>query len=452
MKFIESINERIKKTNDLIKSDVIMTDELLGPDKNLPYVLKSFIYSNEKFDFSLINDVEKCFFEIELFKFIKEEHGIEKNLFGRWDFRTSLYHNFNYHLMGLDYRIEVSRKEAEIKNDSILNDLKQLGLKDAVVIDLEFFEFPQWDKQFDISRKIRKIDFSQINHTELRDYFKDNFLHVEKEKIHLKIIKCNNINGKKIYLPLYVGLGTNEPFGLAIKKEGDKSRWYKLSLDSDVPYIEKGKIKTLSHDNNTIDNILSDSILIENDNSWNQESKTMIMTAINKNHQNTEEGNNNLLKGYVKFNYKATSNEIVIEKPVSSLEPYYDKTNVERMDIWKEYINGKSLFSEINELLQKSQEKYEIFFELFNCPYKIISEIGTRKVVELIGRKYNKILKVQDLQMLPNCVKHGNINTVAGDLYMLGVDSNRNRVSSLLIQLLILTDRFEQHLDGNFKV
>lgn len=54
--------------------------------------------------------------------------------------------------------------------------------------------------------------------------------------------------------------------------------------------------------------------------------------------------------------------------------------------------------------------------------------------------------------MLPNCIEHGNINTVAGDLYMLGIDSNRNRVSSLLIQLLILTGRFEQHLDGNFKV
>ncbi|HFD3139459.1 TPA: hypothetical protein ACF21K_004414 [Escherichia coli] len=452
MRFIESINERIKKTNDLIKSDVIMTDEILGPDKNLPYILKSFIYSNEKFNFSLINDVENSFFGIELFKFIKEDRGIEKDLFGRWDFRTSLYHNFNYHLMGLDYRIEVSRKESVIQNDSILNDLRQLGLKDGVVIDLEFFEFPQWDKQFDVSRKISQIDFNEINHTELRDYFKDNFLHVEKEKIHLKIIKCNQVNGKKIYLPLYVGVGTNEPFGLAIKKDGDKSRWYKLSLDSDAPYIEEGKIKILSCNNSTINNILVDSNLIDNDNSWNQKSKTMIMTAINKNHQNTEEGNNNLLKGYVKFNYKSTNNDIVIGKPISSLEPYYDKKNVVRMDIWKEYINGKDFFLELNELLEKSQEEYEIFFELFNCPYKIISEIGTKKIVELIGRKYKKILKTQDLKMLPNCIEHGNINTVAGDLYMLGIDSNRNRVSSLLIQLLILTGRFEQHLDGNFKV
>ncbi|MGQ6471259.1 hypothetical protein ACUNEK_25995, partial [Serratia sp. IR-2025] len=87
-----------------------MTDELLGPDKNLPYILKDFLYSNEGFDFSKINDVENCFFEIELFKFRKEEYGIEKDLFGRWDFNTSLYHNFNYHLMGFDYRIEVSRK------------------------------------------------------------------------------------------------------------------------------------------------------------------------------------------------------------------------------------------------------------------------------------------------------------------------------------------------------
>lgn len=452
MKFLESINERIKKTNNLIKSDITVTDELLGPDKNLPYILKDFLYSNEGFDFSKINDVENCFFEIELFKFSKEEYGIEKDLFGRWDFNTSLYHNFNYHLMGFDYRIEVSRKEDVIENNSILRDLRQLNVADAVVIDLEFFEFPQWDKQFDVSRKICNIDFDNINHTELRDYFKDNFLHVEKEKIHLKIIKGNNKNGEIIYLPLYIGLGTNEPFGLAIKKEGDKSRWYKLSLDSDLPYIERGEIKESFHSNDTLESILSDSFLIDNDNSWDQKSRTMVMTAINNNYQNTEERNNNLLKGHIKFDYKSINNKVSIEKPISRLEPYYDKKNVERMKVWEEYINGKDIFLEIKSLLKKSQEEYEAFFELCNCPYKIISEIGTKKVVDLIGRKYNKILKTQDYNMLPDCVRHGNVNTIAGDLYKLGIDSSRNRVSSLLIQLLIKTGRFKQHLDGSFKV
>ncbi|OSL75032.1 hypothetical protein EAXG_01565 [Escherichia coli TA054] len=451
MKLHELIKENIKKRNELIKQDIIFTDEILGPDKNLPNILKDFLYSNEKFDFSIINNVENCFFETELFKFNKVKHGIEKDLFGRWDFRTSLYHNFNYHLMGFDYRIEVSRKETEIQNKSILNDLRKLGLKGAVVIDLEFFEFPQWDKQFDISRKINQIDLNQKN-TELRDYLKDNLLHVEKEKIHLKIIKCNDINGKKIYLPLYIGLGTNEPFGLAIKKEGNKSRWYKLSLDSDVPYIEKGEIKTLNHSDDNIRNIILDSDLIGNDNSWDQKSKTMIATAINKNHQNTEDSDNNLLKGYIKFNYIIIDNEISIGKPISSLEPYYDKKDVVRMDIWKKYINTKDIFSEINELLKKPQEQYEVFFELFNCPYRIISNIGTKKVVDLIGRKYKKILTSQDFSMLSDCVKHGNVNTIAGDLYKLGIDSSRNKVSSLLIQLLIETGRFEQHLDGNFTV
>ncbi|MGQ6529850.1 hypothetical protein ACUNEN_18355, partial [Serratia sp. IR-2025] len=155
---------------------------------------------------------------------------------------------------------------------------------------------------------------------------------------------------------------------------------------------------------------------------------------------------------HIKFDYKSINNKVSIEKPVSRLEPYYDKKNVDRMKVWEEYINGKDIFSEIKALLKKSQEEYEAFFELYNCPYKIISEIGTKKVVELIGRKYNKILKTQDYNMLPDCVRHGNVNTIAGDLYKLGIDSSRNRVSSLLIQLLIETDRFKQHLDGSFKV
>lgn len=417
---------------------------VLNPDKDLPTILYQFLYSNKKFDFSLINDIEKYFFTNNLFSFEKKLFGIEKNLFGRWDFNSSISPN----LMGLDYRIEVSRKE-EIPDSAIKEDLKQLNLKEAVIVDLEFFEFAQWAMQFDISQKLITLDRDSIKFNELRDYIKENALHIEKEKIHLKIIKCKNKNGKDIYLPLYIALGTNEPFGLAPKQEGHKPRWYKLSLDTEEPYLEEGKIKILSTDKKIINQIVSnDKVeLIENDNSCDAKTKTF--TVINRSCKNIQSSHNDLLQGYIKYNYSIKDNAPVIKEPISIIEPYYNKENVRRIDIWRQYIDKKYIFDELIFLLNKSQEEYENFFELFNSPYRTISQLGTIKTVELIQRKYKKILTDQESDMLNACVAANNINTIAGDLYKLGIDSNRNRISSLLIQVLLLTGRFKQHLDGN---
>ncbi|MDG2677797.1 hypothetical protein P7M20_09365 [Vibrio parahaemolyticus] len=451
MKLKEKLEEAMRKSDSLIKSDKVMMDQVLGTDKNLPYILSNFLYSNEQFNFSLIEDLEKCFFEIELFSFEKRQLGIEKSLFGRWDFNSSMYHNFNYYLMGLDYRIEVSRKEEKIHNPNIEKDLKQLNLKDAIIVDLEFFEFPQWERQFDVSQKIKEIDFDKIKHDELRDYVKENLLHIEKEKIHLKIVKCKDQEDKNIYLPLYIGLGTNEPFGLGLKNKGDKSRWYKLSLDAAEPYLEEGKIKVISKESQVIYSTLTDNCqIIINDNSWNPKSNTVIATVVNTSCQNAKKSGNDLLNGYIEYSYSTKDKDLTLDKPISKVQPYYEKNNVTRIDIWKEYLKGKDLFEELKYLLSKSQKEYEKFFELFNCPYKIISELGTEKVVDLIGAKYNKILTEQEFSMLVDCVKWGNVNTISGDLYKLGIDSNRNRISSLLIQALLSTGRFKEHVDGDF--
>ncbi|OPH47970.1 hypothetical protein [Vibrio campbellii] len=451
MKLKEKLEEAMKKSDSLIKSDKVIMDQVLGTDKNLPYILSNFLYSNEQFDFSLIEDLEKCFFEIELFSFEKKQLGIEKSLFGRWDFNSSMYHNFNYYLMGLDYRIEVSRKEEKIHNLNIEKDLKQLNLKDAIIVDLEFFEFPQWERQFDVSQKIKEIDFDKIKHDELRDYVKENLLHIEKEKIHLKFVKCKDQEDKNIYLPLYIGLGTNEPFGLGLKNKGDKSRWYKLSLDAAEPYLEEGKIKVISKDPKVIDSTLADDCqIIINDNSWDPKSNTVIATVVNTSCQNAKKSGNDLLNGYIEYSYSTKDKDLTLDKPISKVQPCYEKNTVTRIDIWKEYLKGKDLFEELKCLLSKSQKEYEKFFEIFNCPYKIISELGTEKVVDLIGAKYNKILTEQEFSMLADCVKWGNVNTISGDLYKLGIDSNRNRISSLLVQALLSTGRFKEHVDGDF--
>ncbi|HHK8460863.1 TPA: hypothetical protein ACQYBX_000001, partial [Vibrio parahaemolyticus] len=228
-------------------------------------------------------------------------------------------------------------------------------------------------------------------------------------------------------------------------------RWYKLSLDAAEPYLEEGKIKVISKESQVIYSTLTDNCqIIINDNSWNPKSNTVIATVVNTSCQNAKKSGNDLLNGYIEYSYSTKDKYLTLDKPISKVQPYYEKNNVTRIDIWKEYLKGKDLFEELKYLLSKSQKEYEKFFELFNCPYKIISELGTEKVVDLIGAKYNKILTEQEFSMLVDCVKWGNVNTISGDLYKLGIDSNRNRISSLLIQALLSTGRFKEHVDGDF--
>lgn len=51
------------------------------------------------------------------------------------------------------------------------------------------------------------------------------------------------------------------------------------------------------------------------------------------------------------------------------------------MDIWKEYINGKDFFLELNELLEKSQEEYEIFLSFSIVHIRLYLRLGRKRLL-----------------------------------------------------------------------
>jgi hypothetical protein len=435
---IEKFKEHFKKSEKSRDADAALLDDILKKDKDFPVALYDYYISNKTYSecFKGFSDIYNCFINTEIFNFEKKSSGIEKNLFGLWKFQPNIYKNLKHQFFG-DIRIEVSRKESNVTDKSIVDDLKALNIVDYKIVDIEFFEFSDWESQFDLSNKIRDSIFIINDHTELRDYIKQNKLHLEKEKIHCKFI-VGKKSDKDIILPLYIGIGTNEAYGLQLKVGDDKNRWFKLTLDIEKPYIEKAYLKTKETDKNKIENLLKryEWTGVTNDDSWDD--KSVICTIINTSELDYRKEKNDALICFLKCK---TKNGHPTE-PIAIVSPEYNKEYVNRLDLWKEYISGqKCLNTYLFNLLEQSQNNYQCFFYMYNCPYRIISGLGTEKVARAVSLKYKKILSDGDFSLLANCVEWNNINTIAGDIHRLGIDSERNRISSLLFTYLLAQDQ-----------
>lgn len=447
MEYIKKFKENLIKNENSIKEDVNLLNDILGSDKNFPSVLCDYYLSNESYSecFARFDNIKKCFISSDIFRFEKKLHGIEKDLYGLWTFQPGIYKHLKHAFFG-DIRVEVARKVNSVTNQCVINDLKELNITDYNIVDIEFFEFSDWETQFDLSEKIKESKFKISNHRELSDYIKDNKLHLEKEKIHCKFIVGKNM-GNKIILPLYFGIGTNEAYGLQLKVGDDKNRWFKLALDIDYPYIEKAYIKTVETDRKKVKNILDRYAFfgLTNEDTWSNGS--VVCTIINKSSLDYKREKNNALICFLKCNVVNGSPS----KPIAIVSPEYKKEQVNRIEIWRNYISGeKSVNAYLFELLEKSQKEYQSFFHMYNCPYRIISGLGTEKVARAIGLKYKKILSFNDYEKLSKCVDWNNINAIAGDIYKLGIDSERNRISSLIFTFLLKENRFDEIIDNEY--
>ncbi|MGR5382191.1 hypothetical protein [Vibrio harveyi] len=445
MKYITEFKDRMVKSENLIKEDAHLLEQLLGADKSFVNSLYDYYLSNDTFTecFKDFADLENCFTGTDIFRFEENKEGIEKNLYGSWIFQPGIYNHLKHRFFG-DIRIEVSRKEESVKNEKVIADLEHLNIKNYKIVDIEFFEFSDWDNQFDLSQKIKDSKLKIKDHKEFRDFIKHNHLHLEKEKIHFKFVVGVKDN-KKVTLPLYIGIGTNEAYGLQIKMGQDKNRWFKLALDIDNPYKEEAYIKTVSTDKNMIKNLLDkqDWFCVTNEDSWSN--GTVICTVINRAHIDYKERDNQALICFLKCNVAngAPSN------PVAIVSPEYKNEQVSRFDIWSCFLRESYSVNEyLFDLIEKSQKDYQCFFELYNCPYRIISSFGTNKIAKVIGLKYEKILTFSDFSMIAKCVEWDNINTIAGDIYKLGIDSERNRISSLIVAFLLHNNQFNSIIDG----
>jgi len=441
---LSSLRAVLEKSKENVSDDKNLLTDMLGSDCNFPIILKDYFFSNETFDFKKIGNVNKCFFETEIFKSCKTYLGLNSGLHCVWEFNSFLYKNIDVDLLslgGTDYNIEVSRREYDVDNEEVRSGLLELGLKDFSVIDFEFFEVARWGSQYDASGYMKAIGkaLDNINYAGLRDFIKEERLHVEKEKVHFKVVRAKNKSDNIVYLPLYVGLGTNEGHGLAKKNENNKKRWFKLSLDSKVSYLEYGCLDYNGVSQRDFDSFdIDSSLFIMHEDTFSKEDGSFIYTLVCLDKKINED----FFKCFLKVPHAFASSALTSSQ-CKVVEPEFRKEVLNRIDFWRDFLRENSIENYIFNLMCCMQRKYGPFSSILNCPYKIISEVGKDKILSHVRSKYKKILNQWEFDLLEKRVEEGDIRVLASDFYMLGIDSERNKILTLLIQALIKSGRFE---------
>ena len=243
---IKAIKESIRNNNNKRAEDELLLAEILQQDKNFPDLLQAYYYNDLSLKelFKGINDYKNCFYNTEL---ITSQDNLN------YPHNGSLYKEFLFdsHFENIKYSygnkttIYVTKQEKDIDNYDF-SDLEEVGIKPIRIIDVELFEHVTSDLAYDLTEKLKSDEFNSIiSHREKSDFIKTNKLNFEKEKIHFIFLE-SDFNNKTEYIPIYIGFGTNEYYGVTHSSHLDgsknsKARWFKLDFqDKDNSFIEQG--------------------------------------------------------------------------------------------------------------------------------------------------------------------------------------------------------------------
>ncbi len=244
-----------------------LKQEIMKVIKESKSKYESFISTKKKlYDINFILNFEKYFYQdintLESFTGIDNE----KYLFKTCDTKHQIYpiyellseeliaenirrndttyaiYNFNLNdYLNQSHRIEISKCLQEIPHS--LKKLKMNNKKAKCIVDVEFFiKYPLLDdsqnnemkdfiKEYSTDSSINKEDLEEIDSLKALE---------DVDKIHLKFLIFDNNN----YIPVYIGIGSNQPYGLSEKqRENGKKRFFKYDLTCEKPFKETVKIK-----------------------------------------------------------------------------------------------------------------------------------------------------------------------------------------------------------------
>lgn len=226
------VDEILLKTERTLKA----IDETF--DKEFLDKFKMFMLLSENIsDISKKENSEQLFKKCDLsngikpiFEYRKSESLAEKE---RYDQSTYGVYHFNYP-DGIDspIRIDITRSIKAIPD--AFKGITKNGSKPRCCVDIEFFERPRLEddsknkeleefiKEYCVNGKWKRGELEELgNLMALQDL----------EKIHLKYLVFENDQ----YLSTFIGIGTNQPYGLA-EKQGysGKARYYKYCLETRV--------------------------------------------------------------------------------------------------------------------------------------------------------------------------------------------------------------------------
>ncbi|MEF2175943.1 MAG: hypothetical protein V3575_05700, partial [Candidatus Absconditabacteria bacterium] len=364
-----------------------------------------------------------------------------------------------------DYKVKVDLTRSVKKPDKDLKKtFKDMGFNLESIVDLEFFEYRHEQENLNFTvldaetidhlkqkygiiidgddnpiYSISKIIYSQpnLNYKDEMTLLEMLKFHCDKEKLHLQFGVFSS-NGRKNYIPLYVGIGTNEPYGIKTKGTSQKERFFIMdlltnniqldhntklipsNLNNFFTYIKFNKnyslvydidsYKCLSNGNHSIVFKLIDSVTKKFIKFYNFEVKIIddkielgILDLLNNICNGLETvqlrniaGNNNNAtlsfqlnskntlivtlfanNTYTKSLYKININELVVQANV---------VKINLIDTIKKMLQPSwSNDSYLLNLLNLTDKDYLEYFRLKNNPYKIVSDLDYKKSLKFLN-------------------------------------------------------------------
>lgn len=317
-------------------------------------------------------------------------------------------------------------------------------------VDFEIFEYPFLTSAFDRSKQLAELGdaIDPIEYSVVRSIITEERLHLEKEKIHFKFIKCNNGHAT-LFVPTYIGVGTNIPLGITISGESGKTRWKKISLENDVPFKESYVLKTNKH--KSVREVLRqrrygllDFCII--DSTLNMKESTVIVYGLKKDNANTSE---RILEGFYKYKITTDKNgNIIFKRPVGevSISLDYEKINAAT------YINGfssnKNLIAKFHGISEEIDTEYNTYFDIQFNPYNILKTHGKSIIHTVLADKMNSTHTSGEAQELINAIIENNTHVIAEDIMRPGISSERLVFANLILGLMLKTDKFLEILES----
>ncbi len=342
-------------------------------------------------------------------------------------------------------------------SDQLKSTLEDLDFFADSIIDFEAFEFPHYSNDTYYGQihadEIKKMHQNlSVNNKEISKVFKkgNTPLYRDTEKIHLQFAAGKGKDGQLKFVPVYVGIGTNEPSNLTFNGKLGKSRFIKYKFDEQNSGIELGRLieRPISLDEFNIKFNGMNTYDICYGKDW------IIYDIVDQKPNPTYEAFNTVcydqdrFKGFFKVYYNKSKSQ---ERAVM-ITPEFTYTSVEQKKYLEEILRKGSNNSnntnrallrnpkDILNLLDSAIVEYDAFSSVQYHPQHIVKIFGMDEVFKKVCTKLDK-----------GDFCYADALNIASDVHTLGTESfERLKISSLILGNYITSGKFDELLTNTY--
>lgn len=440
---MQNIKTRMKKKEDIFK--IMFPKGFRDKFQEYFYIGKHLIElaSTENYE-NLFMKSEPAVQIPKIFRLMKTYTEVENNR--EKGNVHAVYHFDNPFFSGLPARIEIVNNTKSMKNYPRLEqNLESNNLFATKIVDIEFLEKVPMDVES--KSGLNDIILEYYNDAGLSRDFVEEFTRDLKtlqdtEKLHLQYAIALTKDKKEVAIPVYIGIGSNQPFKLSEKSRNrGKNRYYRFSLlDGDsfeqtssldfrnIPEHEKRYILKncdLGYSDPHPDGTVIGTILDKHREDYN--------VFIDDNGREFGIQDEGRYKGVFEWNEKAQT--------LKRIELRQDTSSKDGKEKIREIVQRKQFGSEMpRQHIETLFPDYDKFSEVFHNPFRMIHSLGMYKTLVHLAKH-----GLMDSQYL-------NIENTASDLFMNGFpDYLKMKGISLVAMSYINQGRLDELIMDTYK-